>query len=196
MRCEDREKLFLSLLSKLSGHGIEDFLLEEMAWGWRAELRKENEVRQRSMTCFSSFLRECCWRGRCTLNVIAAGRKVCIQGSWFTVCGFQWKFKTDTVFLQVGWNRNLWSRNLSWNQPVFSATTMLGGKSCVILTMVQQLLRCFSRFLSAILLPPWVCRNACFYSTAEVPSMCDVGNPGFLGSFPCELLAWLSFKTC
>lgn len=60
MRCEDREKLFLSLLSKLSGHGIEDFLLEEMAWGWRAELRKENEVRQRSMTCFSSFLRECC----------------------------------------------------------------------------------------------------------------------------------------
>ena len=32
MRCEDREPLFVSLLSGLSGHGIEDFLLEEMAW--------------------------------------------------------------------------------------------------------------------------------------------------------------------
>ena len=60
MRCEDREHLFVSLLSGLSGHGIEDFCWRRWLGGWRAELRNENEVRQRSMTCFSSFLRECC----------------------------------------------------------------------------------------------------------------------------------------
>lgn len=33
MRCEDGEQPFASLLSGLSGHRVEDLLLEEVAWG-------------------------------------------------------------------------------------------------------------------------------------------------------------------
>lgn len=73
------------------------------------------------------------------------------------------------------------------------------GKITTVLTMGQHLLHCFSYFPSSILFSQGIFRNECFYSTEKVPwheIWANLMGQGFLGWFPCELLAWLLLGTC
>lgn len=61
----------------------------------------------------------------------------------------------------------------------------------MIMTVVEQLLACFSCFLSFILPPRRLLRNECLYSTEHVPLTRAVGPPRVLRWAHCELLARL-----